>query len=188
MVSAGCRSRRSGIRRTHSGADGLDGAPARQALAPLQRLLLARTLVSPANVIRARARTLSAPGARARDRPRVGCPDRADMLRAVGALANAFWSDQPLQGAEQFVGDDQESDRIVARATSRVANHMRAAFEASVFGGIRARIHAGEESQNGGPAAAEALWITKAIEEFQSGMSCVSESSVKSLSSRYRST
>src|SRR5262249_61496441 len=55
---------------------------------------------------------------------------------------------KPFAGAEEFVGDYQRPDRVIACATASIADHMGVAFgQAGVFSRIKAGIHAGENGE-----------------------------------------
>jgi hypothetical protein len=55
---------------------------------------------------------------------------------------------EEFRRAEKFVTDDERPDGIVARSASRIANYVSIAFgQASEFGRIEARIHAGKHGE-----------------------------------------
>ena len=44
------------------------------------------------------------------------------------SMPQFVWDDKPLGGAKELVRDDKRADRVVARAATGVANHLRIAF------------------------------------------------------------
>ena len=62
--------------------------------------------------------------------------------------AIAVMDHEPFLRAEQFVGNDEGADGVVARSAAGVANDMGVAFrKAGIFGGIEPCVHAGQNGE-----------------------------------------
>jgi hypothetical protein len=60
----------------------------------------------------------------------------------------AVVDDEPLSGAEQLVGDDQRTDRVIAGPAAGITDDVRVAFaQACVLGGVEHGVHAGEDGE-----------------------------------------
>src|SRR6478609_9618642 len=75
-------------------------------------------------------------------------PGPRPTSRQPSASSFAVVNNEPFLRSQQLVGDDQRADSIVAGAAAGIAYHMRIAFlEAGEFGGIKSRIHAGQNRE-----------------------------------------
>src|SRR6478752_7189309 len=58
-------------------------------------------------------------------------------------------NDEPFLGAEQLVGDDQRSNRVITRPSASIADHMGVALaETGIPGRIEPGVHAGEDGES----------------------------------------
>ena len=103
-----------------------------------------------------------------------------ELHPAVGVV-----DDEPFTGAEQLVGDDERADGVVARPTTRIANHVRVAFgQAGILRRIQSGIHTGENGESPSCGSPTAPWPRRRPRNRVGTKDSVSDCHVCSLSSR----